>query len=86
MKKYTDSQILRTIIKQCKRDIEYHNEKVTELGKKKLELIKKREYFEKPVIWGNITNQIINHNLACSQSQRILDEINDMRKEQVKEK
>ena len=51
MKKYTDSQILRTIIKQCKRDIEYHNEKVTELGKKKLELIKKREYFEKPVIW-----------------------------------
>jgi len=100
MRKYTDSQILRTIAKECKKDMDYQHERLVELGRKKLQLLKKKkkliDYLNKhgipfsldlPLIdktFDNITTQSINHNIAYEHSRRILSEINDMRKVKVK--
>jgi hypothetical protein len=103
MRKYTDSQILRTIRKQCRKDIEYQDEQIRKYSKEKIkiEFTDKLEAFRNALKkqdmehlldtermnkrFDQLSNDIIKHSIARQHSERILDEINDMRKEQKKE-
>lgn len=102
LRKYTDSQILRTIRKQCRKDIEYQDEQIRKYSKEKIKLVDKIEAFRHALKkqgiedvldtdrmnkkFDQLSNDIIKHSIAREHSNRILSEINDMRKEKVKKK